>query len=386
MGGIRRLVLPLLVVAALLGAGGAQAAPLTVAAYYYPWYAPDHARWDQGYVRSQLAVPEPPLLGEYDSRDPAVVAQHFAWAHEYGIGVFFCSWDGPGGYSDGTIRDWLLPSPDRGSTQIGFLYESLARFPIGADDRIHLDSAGVQTMVDDFDYIGRTYFGTPGVYEIDGRPVIVIYASRIYRGLLADAISKIRIRLEAEYGVNPYLVGDEVDWDNPPDPARIGLFDAITGYTLYSRTQPAALTGAAFLQRVSQRVEQFRRVALREGVAFIPGALPGYDDRGERLVEDHHVLPRTVGSASLLQETLTAAAPLVDPELGLLAVTSFNEWNEDTQLEPTALADTTTGPDELTQGYPFASYGTTPLEELAAFAERWNDAPPTVRAGPRQAR
>jgi hypothetical protein len=386
MGGIRRLVLPLVVVAALLGAGGAQAAPLTVAAYYYPWFAPDHARWDEGYVRGQLAPPEPPLLGEYDSRDPAVIARHFAWAHDYGIGVFLCSWDGPGGYSDGTIRDWLLPSPDRGATQIGLLYESLGRFPIGQDDRIHLDAAGEQTMVDDFDYIARTYFGTPGVYEIGGRPVIVIYASRIYRGAFADAIYRIRTHLEAVYGVNPYLVGDEVDWDNPPDPSRIGLFDAITGYTLYSRTQPSSLTGAAFLQRVSQRVEQFRRVALREGVAFVPGALPGYDDRGERLAEDHHVLPREVGSASLLQETLALAGPLVDPHLGLLDVTSFNEWNEDTQLEPTAPADPATGPEALTQGYPFAAYGETPLAELAAFAARWNDAPPPLRLGPRQAR
>lgn len=381
MGGIRRLVLPLLVVAALLGAVGAQAAPLTVAAYYYPWYGPDHAKWDQGYVRGQLSPPEPPLLGEYDSRDPAVIAQHYAWAHEYGIGVFLCSWDGPGSYSDGTIRDALLPSPDRGPTQIGLLYESLSRFPIGPDARIHLDAAGVQTMVDDFDYIARTYFGTPGMYEIDGRPVVVIYASRIYRGLFAEAIRRIRIQLEAVYGVDPYLVGDEVDWDNPPDPARIGLFDAITGYTLYSRTQPSNMTGAVFLQRVSQRVEQFRRVAEREGVAFIPGALPGYDDRGERLAEDHHVLPRTVGSTSLLDETLSMAAPLVDPHLGLVAVTSFNEWNEDTQLEPTVAADPTSDPTVLTQGFPFVPYGPTPLEELAAFAQRWDDVPPPVRLG-----
>lgn len=359
---------------------------MTVAAYYYPWYAPDHARWDQGYVRSQLSPPEPPLLGEYDSRDPFVIAQHYAWAHEFGIGVFLCSWDGPGSYSDGTIHDWLLPSPDRGPTQLGLLYESLARFPIGPDDRIHLDAAGEQTMVDDFDYIARTYFDTPGFYEIDGRPVIVIYASRIYRGLFADAIQRIRIDLEAAYGVDPYLVGDEVDWDNPPDPARIALFDAITGYTLYSRTQPNGMTGAAFVQRVSQRVEQFRRVAQREGVAFIPGALTGYDDRGERLSEDHHVLPRTVGSASLLHETLTMAAPLVDPRLGLLAVTSFNEWNEDTQLEPTAPAEPTNGPQALTQGYPFAAYGSTPLEELAAFTAGWNAAPPLVRLGSLQAR
>jgi Glycosyl hydrolase family 99 len=382
---LRRFVLPALAVAALLAAAAAHAAPLTVAAYYYPWFAPDHSRWDAGYVRSQLDVPQAPLLGEYDSRDPAVIDQHYAWAHEYGVGAFFCSWDGPGGYSDGTIRDSLLPSPARGPTQIALLYESLARFPIGPDARIHLDAAGVQRLVDDFDYIARTYFDLPGYYEIDGRPVVVIYASRVFVGPLADAIHEIRQRLETAYGVDPYLIGDEVDWDTAPDPARIRLFDAITGYTLYSRTQPATWTDADFLRQVTRRVAQYRAVAEAEGVGFVPGAMPGYDDLGERLGEDHHVLPRTfapAGAPSLLQETLGLAGALVDPRLDLLTVTSWNEWGEDTQVEPTAPAAPSGGPFALTQGYPFASYGTTPLEEIAAFAQRWDDGPRGLSPGP----
>ncbi len=386
MGALRRFVLPALVVAALMAVGAARAAPLTVAAYYYPWFAPDHARWDAGYVRSQLDHPQTPLLGEYASRDPAVIAQHYAWAHSYGVGVFISSWDGAGTYSDGTIRDSLLPSPARGSTQIALLYESLARFPLGPDERIHLDAAGVQRLVDDFDYLARTYFDTPGYYEIDGRPVVVIYASRIFVGPFADAIHEIRQHLEAAYGVDPYLIGDEVDWNNPPDPARIGLFDAITGYTLYSRTQPAAWTDAEFLRRVTARVSQYRRAAEAAGVAFVPGALPGYDDRGERLAENHHVLPRrlntTPGAPSLLDETLGLAGTLVDPHLGLLTVTSWNEWGEDTQIEPTTSAAPSGGPYALTQDHPFFAYGTTALEQIATFAQRWDAAPPALRLGP----
>ena len=322
------------------------------------------------------------------SRDPAVIAQHFAWAHEYGVGAFIASWDGAGTYSDGTIRDSLLPSPARGPTQIALLYESLGRFPIGGDARIHLDAAGVQRMVDDFDYLARTYFRQPGYYELHGRPVVVIYATRIYVGPLADAIHEIRAHLEAVYGIDPYLVGDEVDWDQPPDPARIKLFDAITGYTLYSRTQPPSWDDAEFLRQMAARVEQFHAAAEAEGVAFVPGALPGYNDRGERLAEDHHVLSRAVsaipGAPSLLDETLGLAGGLVDPSLGLLTVTSWNEWGEDTQVEPTDGGVPASGPAALTQGYPFAPYGRTPLEQIAAFAERWNDGPraPTLAAFP----
>jgi len=378
MGGIRRLLIVVPVLAALLLPSAARSGPLTVGAYYYAWYAPDGARWGLGYVRSQLDPPEQPLLGEYSSNDPSVIAQHFAWAQQYGIGVFFTSWDGPGTFSDTTIRDDLFPSPARGPTRIALMYESLARFPLGPDARIHLDDAGVARLVSDFDYMARTYFSLPGYYRIDGRPVVILYASRIFEGPFADAIHEIRAHLEAAYGIDPYLIGDEVDWDDPPDPARIALFDAITGYALYSRTQPATMIGADFLDRVSQRVEQFHRIAAKEGVAFIPDATPGYDDLGERLAEAHHVLPRTVGATSLLEETLSLAAPLVDPSLDLLAVTSFNEWNEDTEIEPTAPAAPAGGPAALTQGFPFTAFGTTPLEELSEFVDRWDDTPPAA--------
>ncbi len=387
----RRLAFPLILGAALAAAGAARAAPLTVAAYYYPWFAPDGARWAQGYVRSQLTVPQQPLLGQYVSGDPAVVAQHYAWAHQYGVGAFFCSWDGPGSYSDGTIRNLLLPSPARGSTQIALVYESRARFALGPDARIHLDPAGVARLEDDFAYIARTYFGRPGYLEVDGRPVVIVYASRIFRGPFAEAIHAIRQNLIAAYGVDPYLIGDEVDRDNPPDPARIKLFDAITGYTPYATTQPGGWPDrTGFLAELSQRMLRFRAVAAAEGVAFVPGALPGYDDRGERLVENHHVLPRPLRAsadpASLLEATLGLAAPLVDPHLGLLAVTSWNEWGEDTQIEPTAPAPTSDGPAAVTQGYPFASYGSLLLERLASFEQRWETEPPLVRYGPRVAR
>jgi len=320
-----------------------------------------------------------------------VIAQHYAWAHEAGIDVFFASWDGAGSYSDRTISGDLLPSPARGSTQVALLYESRGRFPLAADGRIHLDPAGVDRLVSDFDAIGREYFGRPGYFEIGGRPVVVIYASRIFRGPFAAAIHEIRQHLEAAYGVDPYLIGDEVDWDDAPDPARIKLFDAITGYTPYSITQPLGWPSrTGFLEAVSLRMLEFRAVAAAAGVAFVPDALPGYDDRGERLPDNHHVLPRAIDAAadpaSLFDATLGLAAPLVDPRLGLLAVTSFNEWGEDTQIEPTAPAAPTNGPIALTQGFPFASYGTSLLEHLARFEQRWDEMPPVGRLGRVQAR
>jgi glycoprotein endo-alpha-1,2-mannosidase len=373
---IGRSALFAILLALLVPAGAALASPLTVAAYYYPWYGSPGLTWEQGYTRGLLDPPEAPLLGEYASGDPAVIAQHFAWAQQYGVDVFVCSWVGPGTYADHTIRDELLPSPARGGTQIALLYESLQRLGIGADARIHIDDAAIGKLVSDFDYLARTYFSDPGYYRIDGRPVVVLYATRVYRGPVAEAIHAIRDHLETTYGVDPYLIGDEVSWTNAPDPARIRLFDAITGYTPYDKSQPAGWpTGTRYEEAVARRTEEFQAVAKAEHVAFVPDALPGFDDLGFRPAQAHHVLPRSVSPAadpaSGFEVSLEETRGFVDPALDLVAVTSWNEWYEDSQIEPTAPAPPATGPVAVTGGYPFASYGFSLLEVLARFKLSW---------------
>jgi hypothetical protein len=378
----RTLLLGVVVVALLVPAGGALASPLTVAAYYYPWYGSAGLPWSLGYARGLLDPAEEPALGEYSSADPAVIAQHYEWAHEYGVDVFISSWAGPGTYDDGVIRDELLPSPARGPTQIALLYESLQRLGIGPDARIHLDDASIATLSSDFAYMARTYFSDPGYYRIDGRPVVVLYASRIWEGPVAEAIAAIRASVEAAAGVDPYLIGDEVDVDTagPPDAARIGLYDAITGYTPYSSTQPAGWpTGTRYLAAVARRTRQFRTVAMHEHVAFVPDAIPGFDDVGFRPAADDHVLPRQVSPhadpASTFEDSLVQAGGMVDPSLGLLAVTSWNEWFEDSQIEPTAPAPPASGPASITGGYPFTSYGFSLLDLLSRFEQAWEEWP-----------
>src|SRR2546423_6067510 len=54
-----------------------------VFAYYYVWFRP--GSWDR-------AKTDLPLLGAYDSADPAVIAQHIRWAREAGISGFIVSW------------------------------------------------------------------------------------------------------------------------------------------------------------------------------------------------------------------------------------------------------------------------------------------------------
>lgn len=291
--------------------------PLTVGAYYYPWYGP--GQWDKGYVGT-------PALGEYDSRDPAAIAAHYGWAQRYGVDLFIASWWGPESYEDVTIREHLLPAPARGPTRIALLYESPFRLGL-TENRIVVGEREREILLRDFDYLAETYFRHPGYYRVRGRPVVVLYVSRILRGEYQEAIRELRRRVRERHGLELYLVGDEVDWDIGPARGRIRLYDAITGYTMYSRTQPKS----GFLGLVERRFRAFRRIAREERVAFVPGVLPGYNDSGVRPDEEHYVL----SEPRLFERSLALAGRYVDPKLGLMTVTSWNEWHEDTQIEPT---------------------------------------------------
>jgi glycoprotein endo-alpha-1,2-mannosidase len=345
---------------------------LTVAAYYYSWYGTSRRHWQDGYLRHLLSVPQAPQLGEYDSRSSSAIASHFQWAQQYGIDAFISSWWGQNSYEDVTTRDYLIKSPSIGTTKIAILYESIHQLGL-TNGLINFDSTTEQKLISDFDYLARTYFSDPHYERIDGKPVVYLYVTRIYRGNYAQALANLRSTIRSRYGYDMYLVGDEVDWDGSPNAGRIALFDAITAYTMYSDLQPAGWPDdTGFLSGVQQRYNNFKSVADAAGVAFIPNTQPGFNDRGVRLSANHYALPREVNSTysdaySLFGRFLQLASGYVDPQARVMTITSWNEWHEDSQIEPTAPAAPSAVPTTYTQGYNYFSYGFKPLDILKTF-------------------
>jgi glycoprotein endo-alpha-1,2-mannosidase len=86
---------------------------------------------------------------------------------------------------------------------------------------------------------------------------------------------------------------------------------------------------------------EWRAMALNSGYMYIPVASPGYNDRGVRYRQNHPPLSRRLSAdsaeGSLFAYQLTKASELADPSMqNLLVINSFNEWHEDTQIEPSA--------------------------------------------------
>jgi len=109
-------------------------------------------------------------------------------------------------------------------------------------------------------------------------------------------------------------------------------------------------------------------------VPIVPDVLPGYNDRGVRPSLDHYVIPRRwapgAEEGSFLAEMLRQVADRwVDPRLPMVLVTSWNEWNEDSGIEPLrdtapTTADTATDGISRTNGFSYEGFGTRYLEVL----------------------
>jgi hypothetical protein len=161
------------------------------------------------------------------------------------------------------------------------------------------------------------------------------------------------------------LIGDHV-FDSAPDEAGIYVpfwyFDAVTNYDVYgSMGKPSPYAGLTVVDQYYSDQEQWRARAHENGCGYIPAVSPGYNDRGVRFASDHPPLSRklseTSTEGSLFAYQLNKAKLLVDPAVdNLLVVNSFNEWHEDTQIEP-ATGETTNAPFNLTQGVYYEGYG-----------------------------
>ena len=96
--------------------------------------------------------------------------------------------------------------------------------------------------------------------------------------------------------------------------------------------------------------------------------MPGFNDRGVRNTGKAPLSRRLTPTSlegSFFKASLKRALKLVDPRANnLIMVTSFNEWHEDTMIEPVEIEVETKEPEVMTNGLAYVGYGTLYLELL----------------------
>lgn len=263
-------------------------------AAYYPWYGrPDgpSGRWVHWEPARRYASTRQPAAGYYDSLSKDVVATHCALAREAGLSGFLASWWGPGTHEDRAFP-LLLAEAARAELEVA-PYVERAR-----------DAADLVAQVR---YLLERYASSPAALRIGGRPAIFLYARVV--PLADDATLGALRRLAPE----PFLVADGLV------PENVRRFDGVHSYIALDLPPEAA--GALY--------RAVARACAAEGKTFIATAIPGYDDTAARTPGTR--LERR--GTEVFHRWLTAA--LGSGADGLL-VTSFNEWHEGTEIEPSA--------------------------------------------------
>jgi hypothetical protein len=356
--------------------------PYLVAASYYPWYidelGPNHT-WDYlecayGSLRQELVPQELPMLGQYNSRDQNVVTQQIAWSSAAGLNVWALEWAPPElAPIDDVIRNVVLQNPHIGDMHFAIFYDYAVQY--GSD--FNITPAKINKIAVDFSYMAKTYFSHPSYLKVEqGRPVVFFYLTRALNPLSSVQQMAAGIRKAAsDAGFNIFIIADEYYAGNPPDPAHISLWDGIFGYDVYVG-HAGYSDDNGYLTLHSTMYDEYTAVTQQLGVEFVGSLMPGFNNRATRRVcMDIPALARrtsaTAPEGSMFRSFLrdVVLPHLRTSKLKMMHITSFNEWREDSEIEPTVITgsttrDTSATGTQYTQGLIYQGYGTTYLDIL----------------------
>ncbi|MDD5134448.1 MAG: glycoside hydrolase family 99-like domain-containing protein [Phycisphaerae bacterium] len=347
-----------------------------VGAYYYPWYNNNnfHDGSDPTGSNSLVYHLDPqvtPLLGWYNQNDSAVISQHYKWARYAGIKFLVNSYWGKYSDEDLIIRNRMYNNPDRGDIKLCvFLEPSIT--PIG-------NSITAADITEQTNYLCDHHFNQAGYFRIDNKPVIFIYITRAMTDPnLTMCISTIR-QTAINKGIGEvYIVGDEV-WGNPNisyHTPRVNQMDAVTNYDIYGNIGRPRFATDSDLNIWQAKNNSWKSFVNGLGKAFIPAVTPGFNNRGigstlpacSRKLNNEN---NTFGT--LFSGMLDRAKTVAD--MNMIMVTSWNEWHEDTQIEPTTSVPPTNEDDSgdqlYTQDLYYEGYGMRYLNILRDKTTMW---------------
>ena len=256
------------------------------AIFYYPWYSTParDGRWAHWYVERDgspvLSSPYYPTRGLYSSSNAKVVAGHMREIDAAGVGTVVVSW-------------WGFGSPE--DDRLALVTQAARRH--GLEIAIHVEPYG-----------GRT----PARAAAD--------------------IARLR-----EAGYSDFYVYDAdrdpaTEWSDALDElADVRIFGHTT---LVGRARASGFDGLYTYDVVTWNGNTFRRTCTQAhavGLLCAPSVGPGYD---ARLATRHEATrPRLRGAT---YDRMWKAALRADADL--VTITSYNEWQEGTQVEPARLA------------------------------------------------
>lgn len=259
-----------------------------------------------------------PLAGVYDSNDQALVRWHVQLAKAAGIDAFLVSWWGPSEHRVSTVADRLLPIAAEEGFKIA-LFDETPQF--------WSDLEAVKTQA--AEHLNR-FKDHSGYLRLEGKPAYAVYQVPFAPRLTVDEARGLCDHLEAHVGPVFVILDKMRNGRLPGKDAETFVIDeewltlGVDAYTFYGTFSHQRLFE---YEDLAYRYRDFVRLAHDAGRKALVPVHPGHNN--SKLQAAPWVMPRRNGGT--LRQYLRMAE---DSGADYVAVTSFNEWPETTNVEP----------------------------------------------------
>ena len=259
--------------------------PAIVSAFFYPWFGSPadggYAHWAQnGHAPPvDIASNYYPAYGPYSSSNAAVIATQLSEATRAGIDELAVSW-----WGRGSKEDKVLPDVLDGAAQ-----------------------AGLQVAAHIEPYNGRTV-----------------------ASVVADGAYLRSLGIRTLYVYQAFAGVDPADWAAANDALHAQGMTTFAQTALVGQAAAGHFSGIYTYDTVTYSARVLPRLCNEAHAVRLlcaPSVGPGYDAR--RAIGDPHIKPRRHGETydAMWHAALAAGADGI-------TITSFNEWQEGTQIEP----------------------------------------------------
>ena len=290
-------------------------------AHYYPWYhvgkEPQH--WNEN--REFAAVTDPPLGGAYSSGDSRLVRKHLRMADDAQLDFLVVNWQ---------VTFQGLNPTEVEATRLLFAAAEKAPRPLALAILLAINTEDARVVEGALKTLRSEFMPSPVYQRLRGRPLLWYYLSGPFLGFLfyhRDLLSRLT------RGFHAIATGQVIFNQFVPRPLR-EFFD---GWCVYSPLQVGRRT-----VREAIWTSSYRSFAEDGGAVRLFTVCPGYDDT--RLASPQRSQSRyrlTSRRGTRTYEHMQQVALDLEPSPDLVVITSFNEFHENTHIEPSlAFGDT----------------------------------------------